>query len=284
RICKRSAEDATAAREREMADLEFIREGTDGFTHQGHTVSYTDAYIKVRRSFLQQALRTLKGAPLSLFFAVSLSKEPPDVPTLCQLTGYHHETVCNGLDFLVERRFLEELTRSGSHGVKCYRPMVHYTYTGLDRDAPPDPELQNCEGRIRKNRLRDGNALGFGNSESESAENPRGLAENPNPSAENPRTNAKNSRRIKKQIEKRELSNAENPRSRHDMNDDVQNEIHKENSFIHGNSPKEHADAQLATRKIFAAYGIVGPNLDTLAQRVAVSIAMKWALWSAHVD
>lgn len=262
-----------------MADLEFIREAADGFTHQGHSSSSTDAYIKVRRSFLNQALRTLKGAPLSIFFAVSLCKDPPDVPTICQLTGYHNETVCIALDFLVERRFLEELGRSGSHGVKVYHPLLSYTYTGLDRDAPPDPELQTDESRNRKIRLRDGNSGTNDSNGVEVGKSDYDDAENPRVRAENPRTNAENPRRIKKQTRKREFDDAENPRTRHDMNDDVQNEIHKENSFIHG-SPQEAE----ATRKILAAAGIEGPNLDALAQRVSVSVAGQWALWLERVD
>lgn len=129
-----------------MADVEIIREQAEGYTHQGHSVSYTDAYIKVRRSFLNEALRTLKGAPLSVFFAVSLSPEPPDVDTICALTGYHSASVCKALDYLVTHHFLQEVGREGSRGVKVY-VSLRYAWSGSDKRAPR-------EGRISKSEIR----------------------------------------------------------------------------------------------------------------------------------
>lgn len=132
-----------------MADIEIIRESADGFTHQGHSVSYTETYLKVRRSFRRHALKVLKGAPLSIFWEIALSDEPLDIPTICEDTGYTSPTtVCAALDFLVERRFIEEIGKSGWHGAKLYRA-IGYTWSGSDRNAPPD--VVATESRIPNN-------------------------------------------------------------------------------------------------------------------------------------
>lgn len=137
-----------------MADIEIIREQTDGFTHQGHSVSYTDSYIKIRRSFRQNALRLLRGAPLSVFMEISLADEPPDVQTICANTGYTSTaTVCAALDMLVDRNFIREIRRTGSNGVKCYAA-INYTWSGSDRHPPQDivddpPRISNNEIRTK---------------------------------------------------------------------------------------------------------------------------------------
>lgn len=130
-----------------MADFEIVREAADGFSHQGHTVVYTDAYIKLRCSFLDEALRTLKGSPLSVFFAVSLSLNPPDVETICQRTGYHEWSVGKALDYLISHRFIEELKRVGPNGNKVYRPL-RYAWSGSDKNAPS--ETRNGKITIRR--------------------------------------------------------------------------------------------------------------------------------------
>jgi hypothetical protein len=133
-----------------MADIEIVRESADGFTHQGHSVSYTDAYIKVRRSFLNEALRTLKGSPLSVFLAVCLSLEAPDDDTICSLTGFHTWSVQKALDYLIKHHFIEELPRVGSNGHKLYRP-IRYAWSGSDKNAPPEP--RNGEFTFRPARI-----------------------------------------------------------------------------------------------------------------------------------
>lgn len=135
-----------------MSDIIVVREQAEGFTEHGHSVSYTDGYIKLRKTFRYKALRLLKGAPLSVFCSVALADEPPDVQTICADTGYSPHAVCDALDFLVSRHYLEEQGRKGSRGVKVYRP-VSYTWCGSDRNAPPDAENED-DSRIAKNAIR----------------------------------------------------------------------------------------------------------------------------------
>lgn len=167
-----------------MADIEYVREHADGYTHQGHSASARDKYIKLRRSFRQHSLKLLKGAPLSIFLCVALSDTPPNVQDISDDTGYHPETVCIALDFLCERRFLAEISRHGSHGNKRYIPLA-YTWSGPDDNAPDADDSQ-----IRKNRIRQmpprKNRAGH-------AEIPRSNSGFPLSNSENPRENAENS-------------------------------------------------------------------------------------------
>lgn len=168
-----------------MADIELHRDLAEGFTHQGHSVSTRDTYIKVRRSFRQHSLKLLKGAPLSVFLCVALSDTPPNVQDICADTGYHHETVCLALDFLVERRFLAETGRWGSHGNKRYIPLA-YAWSGPDHQAPDTDE----SSQIRKNRKREPNTR---KTRAERAEIPRSNSDVPLSNSENPRIGAENS-------------------------------------------------------------------------------------------
>lgn len=132
-----------------MADLEIIHETSEGYTHQGHSAFSADSYIKIRRSFRHNALRLLRGAPLSCFFEIALADDPPDVQTICANTGYASTaTVCAALDFLVSRNFIRETGRV--NGVKCYRA-VNYAWSGPDRRAPQDIETET--GDISNNEI-----------------------------------------------------------------------------------------------------------------------------------
>jgi hypothetical protein len=135
-----------------MADIEIVRETANGFSHQGHSVFYTDSYVKLRRSFRKHALRLLRGAPLSCFMEIALADEPSDVQTICANTGYTSTaTVCAAIDFLVERNFIEEIGRTGPNGVKRYRA-INYAWSGSDRNAPQD--VVEEPSRISKNEIR----------------------------------------------------------------------------------------------------------------------------------
>lgn len=138
-----------------MSDVEVIHEHADGYTETGHSVSYTDGYIKFRKTFRYKAMRLLKGAPLSVFLDVALATEPIGILTICADTGYGSHSVCNALDFLVLHNFLEELGRSGSNGSKQYRAKS-YTWSGSDRNAPPDSDLTpvSSGGRIALDAIR----------------------------------------------------------------------------------------------------------------------------------
>ncbi len=230
-----------------MADMEIVRESADGFTHQGHSVSYTDSYVKVRRSFRRHALKTLRGAPLSVWWEIALADEPPDVAQICDDTGIKSQTtVCAALDFLVEHGFIKEVGRAGRNGAKAYAP-VSYTWSGSDRNAPP------VEDGIPKNGIPKRAAkIGIPSQELESDGR-----ENWNPTKNNDKRAAKIGIR------------------RHDMNDDVLNKKHEEKSFIHGTAQ---------TREILQRAGIEGKNLELLAASVAPEIAETWAQWLKQVD
>lgn len=226
-----------------MADIEIIRERGDGFTHQGHSVSYTDSYIKLRRSF-KQHLKRLRGVQLHVFLFISLSETPPDVKTLCAELEYHSESICNALDILVARRFIEEMPRVGSNGIKCYRH-ISFAWDGPDRSAPADVRISESEIRQPRGKpkfdtrkIRDGDA------------------------------EKRNSTRRKAK------SDAENSRVPHDMNDDSYLKQERDSS-IHDNP---------ATQKILAENGVQGKNLDLLARSVAPTTAQAWADWLTVVD
>lgn len=234
-----------------MADIEIIRESADGFTHQGHSVSYTDTYVKVRRSFRRRALKTLRGAPLSVFWAVVLAEDPPGIKQICEDTGIDSPTtVCKALDFLVERQFLQETGRNGKNGNKVYAA-VSYTWSGPDRNAPQD--IVSAPDGIPKYGIPErAPKNGIPSQKVESEDRPKW----------NPTKNSG----------KRASKNGIRP---HDMNDDLSNENHLKESFIHDRA---------ATRKIFQAAGIEGKNLDLLAGTVTPEIAQGWARWLETVN
>ncbi len=237
-----------------MAEIEYVREHADGFSQQGHAVFSTDAYVKVRRSFRRHSLKLLKGAPLSVFLCVALSETAPDVQTICADTGYHHETVCRALDFLVERRFLAESGRAGCNGPKTYRPLV-YTWSGSDRNAPTDPVS-------RKIRIPQAQPHLF---REELAENSRPDAEKSRSNSDFPRSDSDFSRK--------------NPRLVVDVV--VPQLAVPESQLAEKQQQQQIAPApHTAAQDVLYRAGILPPTLDEFAD-VELDVAEAWADWIA---
>lgn len=226
-----------------MADFEIVRESADGFTHQGHSVTYTDAYIKIRRSF-KQHLKRLRGVRLHVFMFISLSETPPDVLSICDELEYHSASICSALDYLVARRFVEELPRVGSHGIKRYRH-ISFAWDGPDRTAPADVRIS--ENEIRDDRVK--------------------------AKSENQKTRGTTAQKRNTTTRKADFD-ANNSRPPHDMNDDSLNHQALMQPSIH----------EAETREIFAESGIEGKNLDLLARTVSPEVAQAWADWLTAVN
>lgn len=87
--------------------VEAVREERVTVSESGPVLQWTDFYIKVKVSFRKAALRRLKGAPLSVFFCLSLhvdrdSVASPGIQAIMRETGYSRSVVCNALAFLVD--------------------------------------------------------------------------------------------------------------------------------------------------------------------------------------
>ncbi len=122
--------------------FQVVREQRVGFDEHGQSVSSDETFIKVLGSF-QDVLGLLKGARLSAFMCVALQESKImlgldlalTLSSIQAKTGYSRHTVIEALDFLVERRFLDELDERGIAGEKLYR-VASYAWFGKPRFNP----------------------------------------------------------------------------------------------------------------------------------------------------
>lgn len=87
--------------------LEAVREEHVSVTAGGHSLTWTDFYIKFKVAFRKRALRELKGAKLSVFLCLALHVDRdgvahPGIETIMRETGYSRPAVCSALDSLEE--------------------------------------------------------------------------------------------------------------------------------------------------------------------------------------
>jgi hypothetical protein len=106
---------------------------------------WTDYYIKLKVAFRKSALRTLKGAPLSVFICLALhmnqdGKAYPGIEAIMRETGYARPSICAALDELESLRLISK--RAGRHGAGEYT-LHGYAWLG----KTPAPALYEMQER-----------------------------------------------------------------------------------------------------------------------------------------
>jgi DNA-binding transcriptional ArsR family regulator len=141
---------------------------------------WTSVYVKLLVAFRRQALRKLKGAPLSVFICLALhvgedGYANPSIETIMQETGYGRATVCSALDVLYDLGLVERVKRykqSNKYYVRGYawfgrasqpalfEEEVWSSETELQASGSSETELQEGSG-VRKlnSKISDGGVL-----------------------------------------------------------------------------------------------------------------------------
>ena len=106
--------------------VEAVREQRVSVSASGSAFCWDDFYIKVKLAFRKQALRKLRGVPLSVFLCLALHVDGegvahPGVKRICDETGYSQRAVIDALAFLDEEMHLLEKLPSDTGAVSRYR-------------------------------------------------------------------------------------------------------------------------------------------------------------------
>lgn len=133
------------------------------YTEDG-PVPWTSVYIKLLVAFRRQALRELKGAPLSVFICLALhvgdaGYADPSLETIMRETGYGRATVCSALVVLYDLGLVEKVKRwkrSNKYFVRGYawfgqakQPALFETWSSeseLYAHGSSESELQEGSG------------------------------------------------------------------------------------------------------------------------------------------
>lgn len=131
----------------------------------GQAIPWTSVYIKFLVAFRRQALRELKGAPLSVFICLALRVNEsgfsePSLETIMRETGYGRATVCSALDRLHDLRLVERVKRWKQNNRYHIRGYAWFGYASqpalFEQSMSSETELHPSESSVSEPQNSDG--------------------------------------------------------------------------------------------------------------------------------